>query len=75
MEAMAKAKVPILVVYGDADKVVPHKENSVMIFDRYKALGGPAEQIVKPGGDHHPHGLSDPKPIVEFFERAWADKK
>ena len=57
--AMAKAKVPILLVYGDADKVVPHETNFVMLFNRYKALGGPAVRIVKPGGDHHPHGLPD----------------
>jgi len=75
MEAMAKAKVPILLVYGDADKAVSPKDNSEMIFDRYKALGGPATRIVKPGGDHHPHGLPDPKPVVEFFEKALADQK
>jgi pimeloyl-ACP methyl ester carboxylesterase len=67
---LAKAKVPILLVYGDSDRVVPHRENSELVYDRYKALGGPIERIVKPGQDHHPHGLTDPQPIVEFFERA-----
>jgi pimeloyl-ACP methyl ester carboxylesterase len=66
---LAKAKVPILLIYGDSDKVVPHRENSDLIYDRYKALGGPVERIVKPGQDHHPHGLTDPRPIVEFFEK------
>jgi alpha-beta hydrolase superfamily lysophospholipase len=61
--------VPILLVYGDADTVVPHRENSEVVFERYRALGGPVERIVKPGQDHHPHGLDDPRPIVEFFER------
>ncbi|WP_020472930.1 alpha/beta hydrolase family protein [Zavarzinella formosa] len=75
LEGLAKAKVPILLVYGDGDKVVPHKLNSEMIFDRYKALGGTVEKIVKPGGDHHPHGLPDPKPVVAFFEKAWVDHK
>jgi pimeloyl-ACP methyl ester carboxylesterase len=67
---LAKAKVPILLVYGDSDRVVPHRENSELVYDRYKALGGPVERIIKPGQDHHPHGLTDPQPIVEFFERA-----
>jgi hypothetical protein len=58
----------MLLVYGDSDKVVPHKENSELLYERYKALGGPVERIVKPGADHHPHGLTDPKPIVEFFQ-------
>jgi pimeloyl-ACP methyl ester carboxylesterase len=67
----ADARIPILLVYGDADRVVPHRENSEVVYEKYKALGGPVERIVKPGADHHPHGLDDPRPIVDFFERAW----
>jgi pimeloyl-ACP methyl ester carboxylesterase len=67
----AGAKIPLLLVYGDSDRTVPHRENAEVVYDRYKALGGPVERIVKPGADHHPHGLTDPRPIVEFFERAW----
>jgi pimeloyl-ACP methyl ester carboxylesterase len=68
---LALAKIPLLLVYGDSDRVVPHRENSEVVYDRCKALGGPVDRIVKPGADHHPHGLTDPRPIVEFFERAW----
>jgi len=75
LEPLAKGKVPLLLVYGDSDKAVPHAENSAVVYDRYKALGGPVERIVKPGADHHPHGLKDPKPILDFFGRAWADRK
>ena len=46
---LAKEKVPILLVYGDRDRGVPHRENSEIIYDRYKALGGPVVRIVKPG--------------------------
>jgi pimeloyl-ACP methyl ester carboxylesterase len=67
----ADAGIPILLVYGDEDRVVPHRENSEVVYEKYKALGGPVERIVKPGADHHPHGLDDPRPIVDFFERAW----
>ncbi|WP_169981285.1 alpha/beta hydrolase family protein [Tautonia rosea] len=69
LEPLARAELPILLVYGDADTVVPHRENSEKLFERYQVLGGLVEQIVKPGQDHHPHGLDDPRPIVEFFER------
>ncbi len=69
LEPIAEAKIPILLVYGDSDKTVPHQENSAVVYDRCKALGGPVERIVKPGADHHPHGLTDPRPIVEFFEK------
>ncbi len=65
---LAGARIPLLLVYGDSDRVVPHRENSERVYDRYRALGGPVERIVKPGQDHHPHGLTDPRPIVDFFE-------
>lgn len=75
LKPIAEAKVPILLVYGDSDQVVPHLENSQVVYERYKALGGPVERIVKPGQDHHPHGLNDPKPIVEFFTKVWGDAR
>jgi pimeloyl-ACP methyl ester carboxylesterase len=70
LKPLAEAKVPILLVFGDADRSVPPRENSEVVHDRYGALGGPVERIVKPGQDHHPHGLPDPRPVVGFFEKA-----
>lgn len=69
LEGLAQASIPILHVLGDADEVVPVAENSDLVRDRYRALGGTFEEIIKPGGLHHPHGLTDPGPIVRFFER------
>ena len=71
---LAEAEIPILLVYGDSDETVPHRENSEVVYERYRALGGPVERIVKPGADHHPHGLPDPRPVVEFFDRAWQER-
>ena len=68
---LAKAKIPLLLVYGDKDSVVPHTENSAIVYERYKTLEGPVEQIIKPGQDHHPHGLKDVTPVVDFFTKAW----
>lgn len=67
LKPLADAKVPLLHVYGDADDVVPWDENTGIIADRYKALGGSIELIGKPGIGHHPHGLEDSTPIVEFI--------
>ncbi len=66
---LAKAKVPLLHVYGDADDVVPWDENTGVIAERYRALGGDITLIAKPGVGHHPHGLTDSTPIVEFIAR------
>jgi pimeloyl-ACP methyl ester carboxylesterase len=63
---LAKAGIPLLHVCGDADDVVPLEENTRLIEQRYKAIGGPIELIIKPGVGHHPHNLKDPAPIVEF---------
>lgn len=64
---LARAGVPLLHVYGDADDVVPWDENTGVVADRYKALGGSITLIAKPGVNHHPHGLEDSTPIVEFI--------
>ncbi|EAQ81065.1 GDSL-type esterase/lipase family protein [Blastopirellula marina] len=66
LEPLAKAGVPLLHVYGDADDVVPWDENTGVIAERYKKLGGDIQLIAKPGVGHHPHGLEDPTPIVDF---------
>jgi len=63
---LAAHKIAILAVCGDADQVVPLAENSAIAKERYEKLGGHFELITKPGGDHHPHSLKDPQPIVDF---------
>jgi lysophospholipase L1-like esterase len=67
---LAKAAVPLLHVVGAADTVVPVAENTDIVEQRYRALGGSIEVIRKPGQDHHPHSLPDPQPIVDFALRA-----
>lgn len=64
---LAKAKVAIIHVIGDADDVVLPEKNSDVIEERYKKLKGEIQVIHKPGIGHHPHGLDDPKPVVDFI--------
>lgn len=66
LEPLVKAKVPLLHVVGDADVVVPVKDNTAILEERYKALGGEIQVIHKPGVGHHPHSLKDPTPLVKF---------
>lgn len=63
------AKIPVLAICGDADKVVPYPENSAVLVERYKAAGVNVSLILKPGVDHHPHSLKDPQPIVDFLTK------
>lgn len=66
---LAKAKIPLLHVCGAADDVVPFDENTRVVADRYRALGGPITVIAKPGVGHHPHSLQNPFPIVAFAQQ------
>jgi hypothetical protein len=67
LRPIAKARIPILHVCGDADTTVPKSENTDIVRERYTSLGGHFSLIVKQGCDHHPHGLTDPTPVVNFI--------
>jgi len=59
-------KIPIIMSSGDSDQHVPYCENGIFVEQAYKDAGVEIEVYIKPGGDHHPHGLSDPKVLVDF---------
>ncbi len=67
LKPLADAKIPLIHVCGDADDVVPYDENTAVVAERYKKLGGSITLIIKKGVGHHPHGLDDPTPIVNFI--------
>lgn len=60
------AKIPVFVVGGDSDQIVPYAENGAVLAELYRKGGGTVFERVKPGCDHHPHGLDDPTPLIEF---------
>jgi lysophospholipase L1-like esterase/pimeloyl-ACP methyl ester carboxylesterase len=66
---LAKNKVPLLHVYGDVDDVVPADENTLIMAERYRKMGGTMELIAKAGVGHHPHGLQDSTPIINFIAK------
>lgn len=74
LAALARAHIPLLNCVGDADTVVPPSENTDILAKRYRALGGELTIIHRPGAGHHPHGLDDPQPIVDFIMK-YAGKK
>lgn len=72
---LARVKVPIIHVVGEADKVVPVAENTNIAEERYRKLGGIIKVIRKKGVGHHPHSLKDPSPMVDFILRFNTGKK
>lgn len=62
-------KIPIVMVAGGSDTTVPFCENGALLKNAYREAGGEIEVYLKPNCGHHPHGLSDPAPVIEFILR------
>ncbi len=59
-------RIPVVLVAGDSDSVVPYLSNGALLESAYRDAGIPIEVYIKPGCEHHPHGLEDPAPVVQF---------
>ena len=59
--------IPILLIYGAADLSVPPADNCELFAERFQANGGSIRIIRRNLWGHHPHGLDDTAPILEFF--------
>jgi len=68
LEPLARAGVPILMRCGTKDTTVPYEENGAIMKERFEKLGGDI-QIIFEEKDHHPHGLKDPAPVIEFIKK------
>lgn len=62
---LIKNKIPVILVSGDSDTIVPYVENGILIEKAYKQNDLPIDIFIKPGCNHHPHGLDNPTPIVK----------
>ncbi len=62
------AKIPLILVAGDCDTLVPYEENGALLAARYRESGAPFALLMKPGVGHHPHGPKDPTAVAEFWE-------
>ena len=68
LTGLAKAKVPICIVHGDSDRVVPLEENSAIVAERYLKLGGDAKVEVVPGKGHQVvDGFFKSTELIEFM--------
>lgn len=65
--ALLENHIPVVLIYGDSDTVVPYHENGIELEKYYKAHGGTLLSIGKKDCGHHPHGLENPAPIMEFI--------
>ena len=68
VDSLIKHKIPTLLVCGDSDSTVPYMENGDYLAELFEASDVPFKKIIKIGCEHHPHGLEDPKELIEFAE-------
>ena len=64
---LVAANIPVVMVSGDSDHIVPYCENGALLQDAYEDTGVRLEVYIKQGGDHHPHGLENPSSIIRFI--------
>ncbi len=70
LERARDAGVTLISVHGTADTVVPYTENAAKVVAFWQAGGKQPILFSKEGGDHHPHGLKDMKPVIDALEKA-----
>jgi len=71
-EAIAKAKIPVLLIYGAKDTVVPAESNCLRFADAFEKAGGHLKLWRDNLRGHHPHGLElgEGAVFVNFFNNA-----
>jgi len=64
---LIKSDIPIFLACGDSDDIVPYDENGKLLKELYEENGKIIETVIKKGVGHHPHGLDDNRPIINFI--------
>lgn len=67
--SLIENRIPVIMVAGDSDMVVPYDENGLFIERAYRKADIDFEVYIKEGCDHHPHGLENPAPVIDFIEK------
>lgn len=66
VQPLIENQIPLLVVAGDQDRIVPYSENGQLIVEQYEEQDGNVKVIIKKN-EGHVHGLSNPRPIIQFI--------
>lgn len=69
MQILLSNNIPIIMLYGNQDTTVVYEENGKVLEEFYKENNGNICVIEKSMCGHHPHGLENPTPIIDFVEK------
>ena len=64
---LLKNRIPVVLVAGLADRVVPYHENGKHLQMAYEASSVDFACHLKTDCDHHPHGLTENAEVVQFI--------
>lgn len=67
MDILIKNNIPVVMVYGDSDDVVPYDENGKILENYYLRNNGNIVAFGKKNCGHHPHCLEDNTPVIDFI--------
>jgi pimeloyl-ACP methyl ester carboxylesterase len=73
---IAKAGIPVLILYGGVDTVVPPEKNCIRFAEAFEKAGGDLTIERRGRYGHHPHGVepNEVQRIVNFFDRSYKKK-
>ncbi len=74
LKPLVAERIPMMLVLGIDDKVVPIAENGNLLAARYAEAGGQVDVWRKPDNGHHPHGLHPIDPLLRaiLYETGFA---
>jgi hypothetical protein len=67
LQPLIDAGIPLVHAVATDDEVVFASENTDVLEQRYRQLGGKLLKVFRHPGLHHPHGLADSTPLIEFI--------
>lgn len=73
LNTLVENHIPVVMVAGGRDRTVPYPENGHYLEQAYQAAHVDFSLFLKPECDHHPHGLTDNQPVLEFILRHCPD--
>ena len=68
LKALIERRLPVGLVYGLSDEVVPAYENAEILREMYEVAGAPIKAWARPSYGHHPHGLDNPPELLAYIE-------
>ena len=67
LDGLLKNQVPVFVVHGDSDVVVPYDDNTKLLRERYEAGGGKIEvKVIKGEGHKVSPSFFECRELVDF---------